>query len=83
MDALESEFLEYHCAWMISPCAVTTFGTKYLNKLIYILVNLFLNTMQNLLNYYFWFLTVIHFGREYLVQPERSAKSERFDGCYD
>ena len=40
-------------ATMISPCALITFVTKYLNKLIYILVNLILNTLQKLLNFYF------------------------------
>ena len=30
-----------------------TSGTKYLNKLIYTLVNLVLNTLQNLLNFFF------------------------------
>ena len=35
------------------PCALITFGTKHLKKLIYNLVNLVLNTLQNLLNFYF------------------------------
>ena len=59
-------------AMMISPCAMITFVTKYLNKLIYTLVNLILNTLQKLLNFYFWFLTVIHIMRVYFVQSEIS-----------
>ena len=34
---------------MISPCALITFGTKFINKLIYALVNLVLNTLQKFL----------------------------------
>ena len=50
-----------------------TFGTKFQWKLIYTLVNLIINTLQNLLKFYFWFLTVILIARLYLVQSERSA----------
>ena len=47
MNALESEFLEFQATpddefqliWTkISPCALITCGTKYLNKLIYTLL---------------------------------------------
>ena len=61
---------------MVSPCTWITFGTNYLNKLIYIpftLANLVLNMLQSLLNFYFWFLTVIHIVRVSLIQSERSA----------
>ena len=58
---------------MINPCALITFGTKYLNKRIYIVVNLVLNTFQNLLNFYFCFLTIIHIVIVYLLQSKRSA----------
>ena len=56
MNVLESEFLEYHAtpddkfpAYFDKDdkpmsCALITFGTKYLHKLIYTLVNLVLNT---------------------------------------
>ena len=57
---------------MISPCRLITFGTKYLNKFIYTLVNL-AYTLQNSLKFYFWFLTVINIVRGYLLQSERSA----------
>ena len=62
MNALESEFLEdqattvdeFLCLTkMISPCALITLGTKFINKLIYTLVNLVLNTLQNFLSFYF------------------------------
>ena len=57
---------------MISPCTLITFDTKCLNKFIYTLVNLAC-TLQNLLNFYFWFLTAINIVRVYLLQSERSA----------
>ena len=65
MNAPESEFLEYQAtpddefpAYFDEddkpmPCALITFGTKHLNKLIYALVNLVLNTLQNLLIFTF------------------------------
>ena len=46
--------------WRVSPCTLITFDTKYPSKLIYTLVNLVLNTLQSLLNFYFWIRTVIH-----------------------
>ena len=46
---------------MIGPCALITFGTKYLNKLTYTMVNRVLNNLHILLN--FWFLIVIHIVR--------------------
>ena len=49
----DDEFPAYYPARMISPCALITFSTTYLNKLIYTLVKLVLNTLQNLLNFYF------------------------------
>ena len=63
MNTLESEFSEYQAipddefpAYFDKnerPCALITFGTKYLKKLICNRVNLVLNTLQNLLNFYF------------------------------
>ena len=64
MNALESEFLEYQAtpddefpAYFDKddkPIRIDhIFGTKYLNKLIYTLGNLVLNTLQNLLKLYF------------------------------
>ena len=46
-----------------------------ISKLIdlYTLANLVLNTLQSLLNFYFWFLTVIHIVRVSLIQSERPA----------
>ena len=54
-----------------STWAMITFGTKYLNNMVYTLVNLVLNTLKNLVKFYFWFLTVIHIVKVYLVQSER------------
>ena len=61
MNTLESEFSEYQAipddefpAYFDKnerPCALITFGTKYLKKLICNRVNLVLNTLQNLLNF--------------------------------
>ena len=55
MNALESEFIEYqptpddefqaYFGEDDNTCALITFATKYLNKLIYTLVNLVLNTL--------------------------------------
>ena len=63
INALESEFLEYQATpedeflliltRMISARALITSATKYLNKVIYTLINLILNTLQNFLNFYF------------------------------
>ena len=63
MNTLELEFSEYQAipddefpAYFDKnerPCALITFGTKYLKKLICNRVNLVLNTLQNLLNFYF------------------------------
>ena len=82
-DALESEFLRIKQLQMMnlqlilttmkSSCSLIPSGTKNLSKFIYTLVNLFLNTLQNLLNFYFWFHTVIYIGRVYLVQSEIPA----------
>ena len=58
---------------MISSCALITCRTKYLKTSIYNLVKLVLNTLQNLLNFYFWALTVIHILSVYLVQSEITA----------
>ena len=62
MNALKSEFREYQATPDVEfpayfdqddkPMCMITFGTKYLNKLIYTLVNLILNTLKNLLNFY-------------------------------
>ena len=62
MNALESKFPEYHTApdgefpaYFVEgdkPMRIDL-GTKYLNKLIYTLVNLVLNTLQSLVNFYF------------------------------
>ena len=82
-DALESEFLRIKQLQMMNlqlilttmknSCSLIPSGTKNLSKFIYTLVNLFLNTLQNLLNFYFWFHTVIYIGRVYLVQSEIPA----------
>ena len=58
---------------MINSCALIKCDTKYLKKLIYNLVKLVLNTLQNLPNFYFRVLTVIHILRVYLVQSEIPA----------
>ena len=77
-DALESEFLRIKQLQMMnlqlilttmkSSCSLIASGTKNLSKFIYTLVNFFFITLQNLLNFYFWFHTVIYIGRVYLVQ---------------
>ena len=78
VDALESEFLRIKQLQMMnlqlilttmkSSCSLIASGTKNLSKFIYTLVNFFFITLQNLLNFYFWFHTVIYIGRVYLVQ---------------
>ena len=69
INALESEFCDIKqlqmmdfqliLTRMISPCALITFDTKYVNKLIYTLINRVLNSWQNLLDFYFGVVTVI------------------------
>ena len=83
VDALESEFLRIKQLQMMnlqlilttmkSSCSLIASGTKNLSKFIYTLVNFFFITLQNLLNFYFWFHTVIYIGRVYLVQSEIPA----------
>ena len=83
MNTLESEFYEYQAtpddefpAYFDKneiPCALITFGTKYLKKLMYNLVNLVLNTLQNFAKFLLLILTAIHIVRVYLVPPERPA----------
>ena len=62
IDAIQSEFFEHQATpdnkfptyfEENKPCTLITFGTKYLNKLIYTLVKIDLNTLYNLLNFYF------------------------------
>ena len=46
-------FCNTYSDFRVEKTALITFGTKYLNKFIYTLVNLVLNTLQNLLSFYF------------------------------
>ena len=70
---LNQNFLRVSSNSKWNSWAMITFGTKYLNNMVYTLVNLILNTLKNLVKFYFWFLTVIHIVKVYLVQSERSV----------